>query len=317
MSYLSMSVVGRSIGLLGLAGLSLSGCDNDNSVIMANKKPALVLGFDRSSAPIKDRETGEELVPAAITETESLDRDPWTMMFGEPLVTGLVRFDITGGLVQAGSGAPRLRKFVVPSRGLSPNATFFDSGRPAFVQLPSGVSVANFYVNFRWAGPSLASDLLVIWSNEQAQAGPGAPPAGSTSVQVKADGSSLAVPDYRLVQGGLALVYDAAGVVQASSSGVAYLDGESGEEWKLYSDSQDLRGSPTFAEINTQYDLGVPLASGVFIGTKAATITWDQFGLKGVNLSSKKYRYIIVKHTGVGSDKAYQLLQLTFFGPLP
>ena len=59
-----------------------------------------------------------------------------------------------------------------------------------------------------------------------------------------------------------------------------------------------------------------PLAMDVITGSGNVTIAWDKFALAGVNLSTKKYRYLIVKHTGAGNVVSYELMQIAFTGPL-
>lgn len=143
---------------------------------------------------------------------------------------------------------------------------------------------------------------------------PSAIPARAT---VSASDKSLP-PAYQLRFDGLQLVVDANGVVQVSSAGdvvlsVASAQGQAGEEWRIFDDSQRCCQSYSFPEIDSLYKTGTPVSTGSISSQKDTSISWSLFGL--LNKTLPRSRILVVKHTSTGGLCAYELFDVLFPGP--
>lgn len=165
-----------------------------------------------------------------------------------------------------------------------------------------------------------SSTLTTCGSHGTAGPGTGSPsepsaiPARAT---VSASEKSLP-PAYQLRFDGLQLVVDANGVVQGSSAGdvvlsVSSAQGQAGEEWRIFDDSQRCCQSYSFPEIDSLYKSGAAVSTGSISSLKETSISWSQFGLLNKTLPSS--RILVVKHTGTGGLCAYELFDVLFPGP--
>ncbi len=340
MSYLTMSFVRPMIGALALAGFALSGCGNGGSVQGGSD------GFDRSLKALSGNTASTSpLLPKGIKGSFGPNckihkNEAWSLLFGAPAsVPPAVEMALNDSI----SGCPLTLKSITVQEGTNtalkdyPLATPFNLTRAypttaATINQPSGGLA--FYANAHLLNLDMPPTpgqtdtyfqdfvINVIWSDDKSACELNAPPATYATVKATAQGSSVPPPNYVINWDGLALKVDANKIVQPSSSGSVILQlptasPQPGEEWKLFADVPDCCGMNSFAEIDTHYRTATPLVTDTISGSGNVTISWDKFALQGVNLSTKKYRYIIIKHVGAGSVVSYELMQIAFTGPQP
>lgn len=342
MSYLTMSFVRPMIGALALAGFALSGCGNGGNV------SGISDGFDRAIKALSGP-AGQSvpLLPKGIKGTYGANckvhkNENWALTFGAPVT---VPPAVEMALNDTITGCPLLLKSITVQEGSNPAlkdyplATPFNLGRAyppaaASVNLPAPATGFAFYANARLTGldspptpgqtDTYFQDFIIntIWSDDKSLCELNAPPATYATVKATAVGSSVPPPNYGINWDALSLKVDANKIVQSSSSGSVILQlpavmPQVGQEWKLFSDSPDCCGMNSFAEIDTFYRTGNALVTEAISGSGNITIAWDKFALLGVNLTTKKNRYIIIKNTGVGNVVSYELMQIVFAGPQP
>ena len=342
MSYQNMSFMRPLIGALALTGFAISGCGNGGNV------SGISNGFDRAikalSGPLGQ---SVPLWPKGIKGTYGPNcklhkNENWSLLFGAPAT---VPPSVEMALNDSIAGCPLFLKSITVQEGTSmpykdyPLATPFTLSRaypPAAVtvNLPAPATGLAFYTNARLTGldapptpgqtDTYYQDFIIntIWSDDKSLCELNAPPATYATVKATAVGSAVAPPNYGINWDSLSIKVDANKIVQSSSSGSVILQlpavtPQPGEEWKLFSDVPDCCGMNSFAEIDAYYRTGNPLTTEAISGSGNITIPWDKFALLGVNLSTKKNRYIIIKHVGPGNVVSYELMQIVFTGPQP
>lgn len=338
MSRLTMSWIRPLIGTLAMTGFVLTGCGNGGNV------SGIGDGVDRTLKALSGTAgQGSPLLPKGIKGTYGANckvhkNEAWALTFGQAATNPP---GVEMALNDSISGCPLTLKSITVQEGsnttlkdyplASPlNLTRAYAATAASINLPTGGFA--FFANAHLAGldapptpgqaESYYQDFIInaIWSDDKSACELNAPPATYATVKATAQGSAVPPPNYGINWDGLSIKVDANKVVQTSSTGSVILQlpaatPQPGEEWKLFSDTQDCCGMNSFAEIDSQYKMQ-PLAMDVISGSGNVTIAWDKFALAGVNLSTKKYRYLIVKHTGAGNVVSYELLQIAFTGPL-
>lgn len=125
------------------------------------------------------------------------------------------------------------------------------------------------------------------------------------SVTGTASETSVSAPNYTASFSSIVVLTDANNIVTSATGSASLTDGSATGDGHVI-DNGTLAASPTFAQLNTVYNAGMPTA----INAANPTIAASALGLVGVDLTTAAVRTLIIKRVTSGVV-AYQTFKLT------